>query len=639
MALRLSRANTAFVHDVVMTALSFALSLWLRMGEAAFHSQEMLATGTMMFAAVGAVVYRLSGLYRGIWRYASINDMIALTRAATLVVLLVLPLMFLFTRLVDLPRSAMLINWLVLIFLLGAPRLLYRLAKDRRVDALLDAGSRARVPVLLVGAGDEADLYLRALARSREPQHRVVGLLSLTQERVGRNIHGNPVLGTLDQFGDVVERLDAKGRRPQKIILTKPDLDGALVRALVDTAGAAGITVARLANPTELRHGDHGDKPEIRPIAIEDLLGRPQAVLDRDAMAALIAGRRVLVTGAGGSIGSELVRQVADFGPSSICLVDSGEFNLYAIDMELAGRCPDLPRLALVADVRDASRIETVFATYRPQLVFHAAALKHVPIVEENPLEGLRTNSLGTRIVADACRRAGVAVMVQISTDKAVNPTNVMGASKRLGEIYCQAMDLADGDAGTRFVTVRFGNVLGSTGSVVPLFQRQLAAGGPLTVTHPEVTRFFMTIREAVELVLQASALGAVNAAYHGRIFVLEMGEPVKIIDLARQVIRLAGLRPDVDVRIAITGLRPGEKLYEEVLHDGESTMPTERNGIQVANPRTLELSRLVPILDRLAAACERQDVAAALDVVHELVPEYRPPEHAARPRTLADVC
>src|SRR6185312_5655505 len=361
----------------------------------------------------------------------------------------------------------------------------------------------------------------------------------------GRNIHGIDVLGTFDDIPKVVAELERAGQRPQRLLLTRDDMDGATIRKLVDTADALGMTVARLPPLVEFRDGA-AEGFEIRPVAIEDLLGRPQTVLDRDAMRRLIGGRRVLVTGAGGTIGSELVTQICGLAPAHITLLDSGEFNLYRIDLEVADAHPGLPRRAVLGDVRDRIRLERVMREMRPELVFHAAALKHVPMVELNPFEGVLTNAVGTRNVADACRAAGVAAMVQISTDKAVNPTSIMGASKRIAESYCQALDIGDKRGprrGTRFVTVRFGNVLGSTGSVVPLFQRQLAAGGPLTVTHEDVMRYFMTVREAVELVLQATVLGSTGEAA-GKLFVLDMGEPVRIIDLARQMIRLAGKRP-----------------------------------------------------------------------------------------------
>jgi O-antigen biosynthesis protein WbqV len=340
------------------------------------------------------------------------------------------------------------------------------------------------------------------------------------------------------------------------------------------------------------------------------------------------------VTGAGGSIGGELVRQIADLRPAWLSLLDSSEFALYAINLELGERAPALGRTPILADVRSRARLEQVFAHEKPDLVFHAAALKHVPMVEAHPAEGALTNAIGTRHVAELARQHGARAMVTISTDKAVNPASAMGATKRLAESFCQALDLASPADATRFVTVRFGNVLGSTGSVVPLFQRQLEAGGPLTVTHPEIKRYFMTIREAVELVLQASALGARGGSVAGgRILVLDMGDPVRIIDLARRMIRLAGLRPDRDVKIAITGLRPGEKLDEELFHAAEAHERTPLPGVMLASPRTADLALIARALDELevlARAGRDRDVVALL---HRLVPEFHPADGATGAR------
>jgi len=350
-------------------------------------------------------------------------------------------------------------------------------------------------------------------------------------------------------------------------------------------------------------------------------------------MARLIQGRRVIVTGAGGTIGSELARQVAALGPERLILVDNGEYALWLIDLELAERHPHVPRESLLADIRNESRIRGVFEQWRPELVFHAAALKHVPMVEANPLEGLLTNVAGTRHVADAARSVGALAMVLISTDKAVNPTSVMGASKRLAEMYCQALDISARSSGNgmRCITVRFGNVLGSTGSVVPLFQRQLERGGPLTVTHPDMQRYFMTVREAVGLVLQASVVGTGDAALpsgeEGGIFVLDMGKPVKIVDLARQMIRLAGLTPERDVEIRFTGLRPGEKLHEELFHGKEPPVPTAYPGLLMAAPRTADPAIVGRAIDEIAAACRGGQARLALALLGRLVTEF---EHNA---------
>jgi O-antigen biosynthesis protein WbqV len=430
-------------------------------------------------------------------------------------------------------------------------------------------------------------------------------------------------------------------------VLATAQLQGAALQNLLDSCDRHGVPVKRLPSLTALRPASRrpGERAEaeapvaLRPIEIEELLDRPQVPLDREGMARLVQGRRVLVTGAGGTIGGELARQLAALGPASLTLLDHGEYVLYEIDMELRERHPDVKRQAVLADVRDEARIRRLFEEIRPELVFHAAALKHVPMVENDPLEGVLTNALGTRVVADAARAAGCSLMVFISTDKAVNPTSVMGASKRLAEMYCQARDrAARAEGGMRLVTVRFGNVLGSTGSVVPLFRRQLERGGPLTVTHPDMRRYFMTVREAVGLVLQASVVGAAGIDWfaggaeqppelrQGGIFVLDMGDPVKIVDLARRMIRLAGLRPEEDVEIRFTGLRPGEKLFEELFHGQEPPQPTAFPGLLMAVPRTTDAAEMAGAIDRMAGFAGAGDRAGALAELSRLVPEFAPP-------------
>ena len=623
---RLNRPSLAFLHDIVMAAGSFALSLYLRLGDMLYiYSPTLLVEGMVLFTVVSAGVFWFMGLYRGVWRYASLNDLVAIARSTTLAVLLFLLVMFLWTRLESLPRSLLVINWFILMAMLGGPRFLYRIIKDRRFEWRLEDQGRVRVPVLLVGSEDGAELFIRALAHQDATNYSIAGIVSERPHRVGQLIHGVEVLGSLDAIPDVVARLNERGERPQRLILTKDDIDGTKVRALLDTAEDLGMTLARLPRLTDFKSGI-ADKLEVKPLAIEDLLGRPQTPLDRVAMGRLIEGKRILVTGAGGSIGSELVRQVSDFSPAHLTLLDNSEFNLYAIDLELAGRRPDLSRGALLGDVRDRDRVAALIGEAAPDIVFHAAALKHVPLVETNVAEGVMTNVMGTVNVADACRQAGTPLMVMVSTDKAVNPTSVMGATKRIAESYCQALDVERGGGdGTRFVTVRFGNVLGSTGSVVPLFQKQLAGGGPLTVTDPAMTRFFMTVREAVELILQASALGGSGARHEGKIFVLDMGEPVRILDLAKQVIRLAGLRPEVDIKIDIVGMRPGEKLAEEKFHGGEPLVETQCKGILLAAPRLVDGAELARAIGELADAARRPDAAAVTAMMRRLVPEYEP--------------
>jgi FlaA1/EpsC-like NDP-sugar epimerase len=626
------RALFAFVHDVAMAALSFGLALYLRLGgDIGQYEPRLTLLYGAVFTAIAAAVFLGTGLYRGIWRYASLPDLFLIARAVTLTVLIFLPVMFLLTRLQVLPRSMLVIDWLVLIALLGGPRLGYRLFKDGGFDHVLERVRRQSVPVLLISTKDGADTFIRETMRDRNALYRVVGVLADTRSRVGRDIYGVPVLGTIEALEDVVARLDRRGNRPQKLVIAAQSMPGEEIRDLLDRADALAIPLARLPRLTQF-HQDLGDPARVvEPIAVEDLLGRPQAVLDRPAMARLIRGRRVLVTGAGGTIGSELSRQIAALAPAQLTLVDNGEFLLYGINGELRERHPDLVLRPLLGDVRDRKRIEAVIAGEMPDIVFHAAALKHVPLVETNPIEGVLTNVIGSRNVAEAARAHRVGLVVMISTDKAVDPASVMGATKRLAESICQALDLQEARrAGsvTRFVTVRFGNVLGSTGSVVPLFRRQIAAGGPLTVTDPEVTRYFMTVREAVELVLEASAGTAAGdeAQARGKIFVLDMGEPVKIADLARQMIRLAGLRPDRDIAIEFTGLRPGEKLHEELFHAAEAPVPTRNPALRLAAPRTADYAVLARSIDELEEQARAGNEARVLDLLQRIVPEYRRP-------------
>jgi FlaA1/EpsC-like NDP-sugar epimerase len=607
-----------------MAGASFLVALFLRLFGTDYDIDDRtVIAGVAAMAIIGAGVFRLSGLYRGVWRYASINDLYAIARAVTLTVLIFTFFMFVWARLDEVPRSLPFINWLVLMAMLGGPRFIYRLAKDRRLDLQDSLVSHQRVPILLAGAGDEAELFIRSLRQDPQPLYRVVGIVSESQERVGRTIHNISVMGDFTGIEQVIQKLDDQGNRPQRLVITKPRMDGAVVRRLLDIATQNGMALARMPKLTDFRAAE-GEVIATRPVDISDLLGRPQTPLDREAMAKLVRDRRVVVTGAGGSIGSELVRQITGFQPSRLVLIDSNEFALYQINQEVVEISDDLDRDAVIADVRNRDRIMSLIADEHPDIVFHAAALKHVPLVESNPSEGILTNVIGTRNVVDACIQSNVAVMVQISTDKAVNPSSIMGASKRLAEMYCQAVDLDKSQSvNTRFVTVRFGNVLGSTGSVVPLFQRQLAAGGPLTVTHPDMTRYFMTVREAVELVLMATAKGSSEMSTDGRIFVLDMGEPVRILDLAKQMIRLAGLEPDIDIPISFTGTRPGEKLFEEIFHGAEAPVPTNYSGLLLAAPRSADASKLADAITKIENAAISNDDHEVIRQLHLLIPEF----------------
>ncbi len=586
---------------------------------------EALAASLIFTLACGFVFWA-QGLYRGIWAFASLRDLTEILRSTALAVAIFLAIAFVTTRLEGVPRTVPFIAWFIMLVGLGGARMIFRMLRERRLGVLWERSGAGRVNVLLVGAGDEADIFLRAVSANPQAPYNVVGIVGENDKRVGRTIQGTSVIGTINELPAIVASLRAQMKAPSRLILTRAvsRFNSGVVSQILEQSASLGLSLSRLPALTDVR-SDVAQMLTVRdqPLALEDLLGRPETKLNRSDIRAMIRGRRVLVTGAGGTIGSELVRQIAALEPKALTLVEFSEFNLYRIDMEARETFPYLAVRSLIADVRDAARIKQIFTDEKPELVFHAAAIKHVPIAEDNIREAFLTNVVGTRIIADSCLHFGCTAMVLISTDKAVYPSSVMGATKRLAEMYCQALDLSS--TTTRFVTVRFGNVLGSTGSVVPRFQEQLAKGGPLTVTHPDITRYFMTVREAVELVLQASSLSARPDDQHGKVLVLDMGEPIKIADLARQIIRLAGLRPDEDVSITYTGLRPGEKLHEELFADAEELMPSAADGVKVGKATTVDLDFLQKHLGDAALRLregpdEKQSVAKLL----ELVPEFK---------------
>ena len=614
-----------------MASISFVIALYLRLGtNIKFYPIEQLILGTILFTLIATVIFRTMKMYRGVWRYASLNDLINITKSASLIVLIFLVALFITTRLEELPRSLPFINWFVLITLLGGPRFLYRLFKDRRFEFKSEHNNHPRIPVLLVGADDSTELFIRDLSRNNT-NYRISGIISTTNARVGRNIHGVEILGTIGEIPKIVKDLSQIGPPPQRLVISSERLEGMDIYGLLDTADSLGMTLSRLPALTDFKkEADPNHEIAIRPIDVEDLLGRPQTTLDQDSMKNLIKGKRVLITGAGGSIGSELVRQISNLDPDSMALVENSEFNLYNIDLELSNQFPNLSRRAILGDIRDKRRIDEIFEEFKPHLVFHAAALKHVPMVEANISEGITTNVLGTIIVAKAALIYGASTFVQISTDKAVNPTNIMGASKRIAECYCQALDTETNaedkkthEKKTRFVTVRFGNVLGSTGSVVELFRKQISTGGPITVTDPKIKRYFMTVKEAVKLVLTSSVLATLNSNQAGKIYVLDMGKPLLIVDLAKQMIRLAGRTPNKDIKIKFIGLRPGEKLYEEIFHDKEELIKTTHSGIFLASPRFNNLDYVESQIEILEQAINTNNHDEARKVIASLVPEY----------------
>jgi O-antigen biosynthesis protein WbqV len=595
--------------DGALASVAAILARWIAdPGGGLLHPLWFLAGGAITLL-IGGLPFRLAQQY---WRFAGLEDLLGVAGGSIASALLFSALLL--GTGFPLPTPTFpIVHALTLMLLLGAPRVIYRLLKARSARA-----TPAVQRVLLIGAGDGADAFLRALSTERTASLRVIGLLSLGRNHTGQRMQGRPILGGVSDMRRVLDRLARRAALPDALVITEPQLPGARLGYILQEAQHHAIPVRQAPRPTELR--DAGGIA-LKPIALEDLLNRPQVPLDRDGMAKLVHGRRALVTGAGGTIGAELVRQVAALGPSEIVLLDHSEYALWQIDQELGDTHPALPRRAVIADIRDKARIQSAFDAAQPELIFHAAALKHVPMMEANPLEALLTNAAGTRIVADAGRAAGARAMVMISTDKAVNPSSVMGASKRLAEMYCQAMD---DPAGMRCITVRFGNVLGSTGSVVPIFRRQLERGGPLTVTHPDMQRYFMTVREAVALVLQATVV-AMTRSHDGGIFVLDMGKPVKILDLARQMIRLAGLRPDTDIAIQFTGLRPGEKLNEELFHGREPPVPTAFPGLLIATPRVADRAFVGAMIDGIAGHCRAGRRTEAFAALGRIIPEFEP--------------
>jgi FlaA1/EpsC-like NDP-sugar epimerase len=592
-------------HDMLMVWLAWTAVSMMRWSLAPNPSPVSLfgAEVWLVLAAQGGIFW-WTGLYKGLWRFASLPDLWNIAKAAVLGALAIAMTLAIYNRLETVPRTVLVVYPLVLAVLLGAPRLLYRYWKDSRLDFVARAPSQR---VLVLGAGKAGEALVRDLRR--ENRYAPVGFLDDNMQLRGSRVHGVPVLGTLDQLAQLARETAA-----EMLVIAMPAANKAQMRRAVDLCEATGVpfrTVPRLEDVVAGRSSFN----ELKEVAIEDLLGREPVQLDWTAIRTRLAGRRVLVTGGGGSIGSELCRQVARLGVESLSVLDQSEYNLYTIEQELRRDQPDLLFNAWLGDCGDPRTCERVFAEAHPDVVFHAAAYKHVPLLQGQVREAFRNNVLGTRMVAEAADRHATDCFVLISTDKAVNPTSVMGACKRVAELFCQNFSQ---QSRTRFITVRFGNVLDSAGSVVPRFREQIRGGGPVTVTHPEITRYFMTIPEACQLILQASVLG--NG---GEIFALDMGEPVKIRDLAEQMIRLAGKHADSDIAIVYTGLRPGEKLFEELFHPLERYTDTTHAKIFLAQPRGMAWPLLTAQLGKAETAVREFDEVALRAILEHLLPEF----------------
>jgi len=592
------------LHDLLVTALAWWVAKELRY---ALDPKLIIAFEPYEFPIVLMVqgmVYAWTGLYKGVWRFASLPDLWNILRAAIVGTVAIGVSLFLYGRLDGVPRSVLLLYPFVLALFLGTPRLAYRFWKDSRIDLFMSAKTQR---VLIVGADSAGEALSRDL--HRDSRYMVVGFVDDRRSLRGARINGKPVLGSVEQLPDV-----AKEAAVQMLLIALPGASARQMRQVVELCDRTGLPYRTVPKLEDVVAG-RAHFNQIKEVSIEDLLGRDAVELDWTRIRETLTNRRVLVTGGGGSIGSELCRQVARLGVQALTIVESCEYNLYQISQELRGAYPELLLNCVLADCGDTVAMRRQFAEAKPQVVFHAAAYKHVPMLQGQLRTAVRNNVLATRTVADLSSEMGVECFLLISTDKAVNPTSVMGACKRIAEIWCQNLNA---HSNTHFITVRFGNVLDSAGSVVPLFRQQIQTGGPITVTHPEISRYFMTIPEATQLILQAAAIGQ-----GGEIFALDMGEPVKIRDLAEQMIRLAGKKPGTEIPIVYTGLRAGEKLFEELFHPLENYSATTHNKIFLAQHRPVSWELLQAQMAKATEAVRSFNEDDLRQCVSSLLPSF----------------
>ncbi len=603
--LKKKRQFFIFSHDLCMVAIAWIGAFLLRLNPSNIPTvfiRAIIITLPIVLIVQGISNY-LFGVHRGSWQYVSLNDLVRITKSAVLVfILIVLSLFFLGNEL-HIPRSVPFIYIFLLIVLSASARLLYRKIYESA------RGNIADKRILIIGAGSAGESLARELLRSKSPDYCPVAFIDDSEDKIGRIIHGLPICGSLSELNKFVVKFDVN-----LLIIAIPSLSAKEARRVVELCEATGIPFRTVPSLNDLTSG-RVSLNSLRQVALEDLLGREPVSLDKLAIVNSLKNKTILVTGGAGSIGSELCRQIVQFSPKHLIISDSNEFNLYQIDLEFkALNIEDYTPLLL--DVTDKEGVKQIFDKYKPQVVFHAAAYKHVPLLESQIRCALRNNVLGTWVIAEQAVTSGVDKFVLVSTDKAVNPTNIMGATKRIAEIICQNYNEI---SQTQFVTVRFGNVLGSAGSVVPLFKKQLEKGGPITVTHPDITRYFMTIPEASLLILQSEALGQ-----GGEIFVLDMGEPIKIQYLAEQIIRLADKKVGDDIEITYTGLRPGEKLYEELFHDRENLLETLHPKILLAKAKKIEWDYIIQHINLIESACYKNNIVQLKNALHALVPEYK---------------
>jgi len=605
---RQTKTTILVVYDFCCSLIAFYLALCLKHGEFTALS-SFKATPTMLFFFAAAQVSGLyaSKSYRAVLRYASTSDLVRIFKGTLYGVGLSAVILLLWNRLDGIPRSALIIDWFLLFFAVGGGRLLYRVLRD---------GSNTKnkgTKTLIVGAGSAGVQLLREFRNNPNLKTKIVGFIDDNPRMKNSTILGAPVFGGAHLIPKLVKKLSVKS-----VIIAIPSASGDEMTRIVGFCKDLDIEISTLPKMEDNLYSKI-DYSKVRKVLPEALLGRDSINLASKTIADMIFDKTIMVTGAGGSIGSRLCKEIASFKPKQIIFYEVSEFFLYQLENEIQALFPELSYVPIIGDVRSERSLESVFKTYQPQIVFHAAAYKHVPMIEKNPAEAIKTNCGGTNTLSELCGKYNVEKFVLISTDKAVNPTNVMGTTKRIAEIICQHKQ--EKFPATSYVTVRFGNVLGSNGSVIPLFQKQIEAGGPVTVTHPEITRYFMSIPEACQLVLQAGAMGR-----GGEIFVLDMGKSVKIVDLAKQMITLAGLKEGIDIEIVYTGLREGEKLYEELFANNETLIQTSHPKVRVATSRPIKDEHKDLIKDLCQA--RYTDGVQLRKSIQEIVPEYSPTNH-----------
>jgi FlaA1/EpsC-like NDP-sugar epimerase len=583
---------------------------------------------------VKLVVFYFFDFYRGMWRYTSVTDLIKIVKATIFSSLSIVGAILFLNRFEDIPRSVFLIDWLLTVLSVSAFRIIIRLyfeysagvhVTSMITQSLANVFRRAKTgaakKLLIIGAGNCGEKILREIQTDSRLGYHVLGFLDDNPAKIGMKIHGVTVLNTVAFLGDLLSKENI-----DEIIIAVPSATAGQMRTIVQHCETSGVKFRTVPGYGELVNG-RVSISAVREVAYQDLLGREAITLDKEQIGAYLQGKSIIITGAGGSIGSELSRQVCRFNPSRVILFERAETSLYEIDLELRElfRDTDIDIVAALGDIQDRQQLDAIFEKFSPQVVFHAAAYKHVPILEAHPWKAIKNNIRGTQNLVEISKKYSVERFVFVSTDKAVRPANVMGASKRIAEILLQSQN-GSNYSNTQFKIVRFGNVIGSAGSVIPLFKKQIARGGPVTVTHPEVTRYFMIIPEACQLILQA---GAINSEQGGNaeVYILKMGTPVKIVDMARDLIRLSGFRPEVDIKIEYTGLRPGEKLFEELITEGEGVVPTTHTKILVLNGHEADLTVLNEKIVRLMGFVENQEDEKIRAMLKEIVPEYQPGE------------